>query len=366
MDKFKVQSTGSGYKRSLKAYENYKEKFKYYNATLIGDYQGKDIKTLIEWQGIVFHTTPKNFIMQTVKRFENLKEQCNINGDRLIRITKKEGTVVYVEIETFDGGLIEISFNNYGQFIRSRKRFLDKLSKEKFKYRGAYIGANRDIEINFGCKHGYVKTTPMNFLDKRNKGTGCVICGKEQSAKIANDSKLIKNGSFAENHPELLHLWSDKNKLSPYEITSKSKKMIYWKCENGHEDYPQTPSAKIGQNQSCPKCSMSKGEKIIGEYLDGLNIEFEAQFVIGRKKWRYDLFVPKFNLIIEVHGLQHYEEVDYFTQRTLEEEQENDTQKKEYAESKGYNYMVVDYREHLPELTLQRFKKMFEKYVMNN
>ena len=48
------------------------------------------------------------------------------------------------------------------------------------------------------------------------------------------------------------------------------------------------------------------------------------------------------------------------------EEQENDTQKKEYAESKGYNYMVVDYREHLPELTLQRFKKMFEKYVMNN
>ena len=40
----------------------------------------------------------------------------------------------------------------------------------------------------------------------------------------------------------------------------------------------------------------------------------------------------------------------------------NDYEKEKLAVSKGYNYMVVDYKEHKPELALERFKEQFRFY----
>ena len=37
--------------------------------------------------------------------------------------------------------------------------------------------------------------------------------------------------------------------------------------------------------------------------------------------------------------------------------------KEEYAKSLGYNYMVIDYKEHDPDLALKRFKNQFKKYI---
>lgn len=366
MSEFKLKvKTGSGYNNAIKAYENYKKKIDDVGGKLIGDYKGRGEKTLIEWQGITFNMSPKNFIVQTVKRFNDLKLKCCENGDKLIRITKKENSVIYVEIETFDGGVVEISSNNYGQFVRSRKRFLDKIKEKNLEYKPPYVGSKEEIKINFGCGHGFTSTTPINFLDKRNVGNGCVICSKELTSKNLKEKKLKRLGSFADNNPELLSIWSEKNTISPFEIGSNSHKNIWWKCEKGHIDYQQSPHAKIGQNQGCPRCKISKGEKAICEYLEELNLEYETQFVIGNKKWRYDIYIKKHNLIIEVHGLQHYEDVDYFKGRTLEEEQENDRLKEEYARNNGYNYMIVDYKEHNTDITLKRFKKQFEVLTTN-
>lgn len=361
MDKFKVVSNnGAGYERALKAYRNYKKKIEEAGAVLVGDYYGKDTKTIIEWQGIVFNMTPKNFVGQTVRRFDELREKCEENNDKLIGFTKKERSILYVKIKTFDGAEIEISSHNYGQYSRSRKRFLDKIKEKNLKYKPPYIGSSEEIEIDFGCEHGYVVTTPVNFLDKRNIGNRCVICAKEYTSTNLKEKKLKRLGSLAENNPELLEIWSEKNTLSPFEIGSNSHKNIWWKCEKGHEDYLQTPHAKIGQKQGCPRCRMSKGEKAICDYLDGQNLEYQTQFKIGDRNWRYDIYIKKYNLIVEVHGLQHYEEVEFFNGRTVEEEQENDTKKENYARSMGYSYLIIDYREHDSDLTLKRFKDEFE------
>lgn len=60
-------------------------------------------------------------------------------------------------------------------------------------------------------------------------------------------------------------------------------------------------------------------------------------------KKRYDFYLKKENAIIEVHGLQHFEEIEFFKTRTLEEEQENDAFKEQLAKEHNINkYVQLD------------------------
>ena len=117
----------------------------------------------------------------------------------------------------------------------------------------------------------------------------------------------------------------------------------------------------ILSGQGCQKCKSSKGVKRILKYLQEINIEYQTELRLENERF-YDIHIPSLNLIIEVHGEQHYVENNFF-KRGLEEEQLNDKMKEEYAKSLGYNYMVIDYKEHDPDLALKRFKNQFKKYI---
>ena len=101
----------------------------------------------------------------------------------------------------------------------------------------------------------------------------------------------------------------------------------------------------------CPNCNktISKGERRIMEYLEDHNIDFnkEAQFVWqSHKAYRYDYYIPKYNLIIEYHGIQHYEETN-FLHASLIQNKEHDTIKLNEAINNGYNYLVIPYTHYL-------------------
>lgn len=156
--------------------------------------------------------------------------------------------------------------------------------------------------------------------------------------------------------------------LSPY-ISNESKVKINLGCTHNVLTAPN--KYKNGQHTFCSECirSDSFGELIIKQYLSEIGLEYEKDHNIISEKnnpmnlKKYDIFIPKYKLVVEVHGLQHYEEVDFFSGRTLKEEQENDIKKKQYALLNGYNYLEIDYREHNPELTLNRFKKQFNTFL---
>lgn len=97
----------------------------------------------------------------------------------------------------------------------------------------------------------------------------------------------------------------------------------------------------------CPNCnrSISKGERRILEYLENHNIQFEkeAQFPWqSHKAYRYDYYLPKYNLIIEYHDIQHYEETN-FLHSSLTTNQEHDQIKLTEALENGYNYLIIPY-----------------------
>lgn len=98
----------------------------------------------------------------------------------------------------------------------------------------------------------------------------------------------------------------------------------------------------------CCKCKggMSYAERFVLGVLNQLDVEFEEQYSpkwVGRRF--YDFYLPKYNMIIETHGIQHYEDSSGVFKRTLAEEQENDRIKKELALANGIeHYIIIDCR----------------------
>ena len=101
----------------------------------------------------------------------------------------------------------------------------------------------------------------------------------------------------------------------------------------------------------CSKCSesISYPNKYMFCLLQQLNIEFENELSFNWSNGRkYDFYIKSRNTIIEMHGIQHYEETGFskYGARTLKEEQENDLYKEKIALDNGIeNYIVIDCRE---------------------
>jgi very-short-patch-repair endonuclease len=269
---------------------------------------------------------------------------------------------------------------------------------------GEYKGGHEKVLIDFKCGHVPSWTSPSNYKSGRRcrrcagtsmeqaqedllilveendhellsdyiDSTSAILidfkCGHKPNWIIANNYKMgfgcnrcsRKNSEQAEE--ELIDLVNENNHtlLSKYQ-TSMTKVLIDFNC--GHEPHWITPS-DYKNGYGCPVCKESKGERIIREYLEKQGITFKQEYKFPDSRKRYDFMLPFENTIIEVHGLQHYDDATFYNKRgrrTLKQIQEIDRIKKEYAESLGYNYIVVDYREHKPQLALERFIEFFNK-----
>jgi very-short-patch-repair endonuclease len=202
------------------------------------------------------------------------------------------------------------------------------------------------VLIDFQCEHEPHWTTPVSY----KYGYRCPKCGnlKVTEVKHKKSERLLKRAIKKNNH--IL--------LSDY-VDVKTKVLIDFQC--GHTPHWVTPDSYRHNDSGCPKCSQSKGERIICQWLEKNEIFHENRYILPNKNYLYDIFIPSENLIIEVHGIQHFKEIEFFNMRTLKQEQENDRKKRKYAESLGFKYIEVDYREGIPELTLERFLYKFNQ-----
>lgn len=99
------------------------------------------------------------------------------------------------------------------------------------------IGSNSTIEVTWTCPYGH---TQIESVQKRRRRGYCAVCGPG------------KAGSFAQNHPELLPLWSNENAVDPHQIPPTYTIPIKWICEHGHI-HESVISRKI-KNPHCPIC----------------------------------------------------------------------------------------------------------------
>lgn len=100
----------------------------------------------------------------------------------------------------------------------------------------------------------------------------------------------------------------------------------------------------------CPKCGkiVSKGERTIKTFLERQGIEFESQKYFhdwGIGIHYFDFYIPKYNLVLEYHGRQHYEFVSHFhkTEEEFQYRLKKDKIKQEEALKNGLNYASISY-----------------------
>ena len=199
------------------------------------------------------------------------------------------------------------------------------------------IYVNNKTLITIRCKiDGHIwKTTPNALL----KGAGCPVCSHRTIGKN------FENSIWTSEHKEHFSQYLSEDQMKKYMPNSCKKDWAI--CPYCGEQKYITIEQLLYQGIGCI-CGdgNSYPNKFVYNVLKQLNIKVKPEYVpLWNKKVRYDDYLPKYNIIIENHGLQHYEECG-LTSRTLMAEQENDIKKQKSALKNGINhYVVLDCRD---------------------
>ena len=113
---------------------------------------------------------------------------------------------------------------------------------------------------------------------------------------------------------------------------------------------------------------MSNLELHILKILKKENISFirEKTFSDLRKnKYRFDFYLPKENILIEINGAQHYENISFFYKNRVEfkKAQERDRRKISYALANEISLYIIP---HWEIQNIKNSKQIFQKKISCN
>lgn len=212
---------------------------------------------------------------------------------------------------------------------------------DKYDYSNvSYSGSTNKVTIR--CfKHGLYDQPAYRHL----RGHGCSECAID-GFKLSSEDFLNRSNTI---HGDRYN----------YDLTTYINGYTKVKIEcTEHGVFEQTPSSHLN-GTGCPNCHSSKGEELIARILKKNNIPFTREYKIPTSgyKFRYDFHLPDHNLLIEFHGVQHFEPVSYFGgEETLSKVMLRDRLKRELAEFSKFKYLEI-HHSLLHELTNEEFER---------
>lgn len=210
--------------------------------------------------------------------------------------------------------------------LKAKNKHGDKYNYDNVNY------VDSKTKIIIICQiHGEFVQPPSEHLS----GYGCKKCGN--NTKYTTEEFISKAKEIHE------------NKYGYKQVVYEGRKeKIQIECPF-HGLFPQSPNNHLN-GQGCPKCSLSKGEQRIISLLENLNMNYETQFIfkdcVYKKPLPYDFIVIKneAKYLIEFHGAQHYESINYGKNKTdLEYRNKLDKIKMEYATKNKIPILVISY-----------------------
>ncbi len=93
-------------------------------------------------------------------------------------------------------------------------------------------------------------------IKNRSYGRGCPKCAKGKRLESFNQNRIQNNGSLATEFPEVAKQWhpTKNGDLSPYDVTSKSDRKVWWICNQGHE-WEAVIHNRSANDRGCPFCA---------------------------------------------------------------------------------------------------------------
>lgn len=249
------------------------------------------------------------------------------------------------------------------------ENFLEKYwDVKKNKINPFELARGSDKYIYIKCQekeyHGSYKIRAANF----SYGYRCSFC-HPQSEPHPLDSIGNKYSKIA----KMIVYDNNKNKVDVYKISPHTHNKFYFKCSkcNLIGSKPKSLVSVVNYGYSCEYCSdgISIPEKFVSNTLKALDVGFIKELSRVNYDWcdkyRYDFYVKDLNMIIEVHGLQHYEG---FLGPDLKNIINTDNKKMATAIKNGIDkYIVIDARQStLEHLTRETVKELGEIFNFDN
>jgi hypothetical protein len=211
------------------------------------------------------------------------------------------------------------------------------------------------VKVKIGCRsHGIFEQTPNNHFT----GQGCPVCKYEKIASLLkNDRESFINNSLA------IHGERFDYSLVDYTNARTDVEII---CGE-HGSFWQKPNNHLS-GQGCPVCKSSRGEEVIRLILEKHSIEFEREYMIpgATPRYRYDFYLPYYNLFIEFHGIQHYKPVEMFGgEEAYKDTVQRDTFKKAIARMMRIKLVSFSYLQ-LKQLTQEQFEEIILRRIYNS
>lgn len=180
-------------------------------------------------------------------------------------------------------------------------------------------------------------------------------CGRY---KVARGSRLISGYttacSLGCNHQ--IDIGTRFGKLTVLEMTDERSKnggsMLYkCRCDCGEELLVPSTELRAKRKSCCSNCKMSLGAITIESLLKENGIAYQKEYVIydtydnePMQKYRYDFFLPQYNIIIEYDGEQHTKPVKQWGGlEELKRIQKRDKIKTNYCLDNGITIIRIPY-----------------------
>lgn len=225
------------------------------------------------------------------------------------------------------------------QFIEKAKAIHgDRYDYSKVKYK------HSQTKVIITCSvHGEFEQNPTNHI----LGGNCPCCVYNNRKLSLEDfiekSRVIHNNKY--NYDNFIY------------TNAKTKGRI--SCPE-HGDFEQIPNSHLG-GAGCPRCNASQGELTLETIFNKYKIIAKSEWKFPDEKYRYeyDFYLPDYNLLIEFHGIQHYEYTPYFheTYEIFKQRQEDDVIKKSLAWDKKIPLLEFNYLQ-LKHMTTEQFEEL--------
>jgi len=324
------------------------------------------------------YTEVKGYVLNL--GYSLLSEEYNNSHQRLI-LRDSDGYYYLTSLTNLRSGRtgIKSKFSKNNPYIIQNINLWCNINNKPYKL----ISNNYDSpqkKLNWKClKEGCGEVFEMNWINI-SQGQNCGYCSP--SPKQAGLSNCL-----ATLNPELASEWhpTKNGDLTPHNVTPNSQKKVWWKCKDDPKHEWRTfIKNRNSRKDGCPECSKSKGEKRIRKFFINNNFveitqenytnlnkdnniayfipqkEFEGLVGLGNGLLSYDFYLPKFNLLIEYQGEFHDGKAKHQTNEGLKYQQEHDKRKKEYAISKGYNFLEIWYWD------FDNIESILNEYIKSN
>jgi very-short-patch-repair endonuclease len=199
------------------------------------------------------------------------------------------------------------------------------------------------------CKYG-IDGEWLIIINNLTHGQFCPVCAGKKILIGYNDLWTTRPDIAKEIHPQ--------SKYNGYQVTRGSNKKLPWvcsKCGYGINFEWKTAIYVRTSGSGCPRCNASLFEKRAIAYLLLKNIKFKFDSRelgcvnrLTKKKLRHDFIIDTWNLVVELHGIQHYNERNYINltgkgHKSFIGLLLRDKHKRAFCIENGYRYFEIPY-----------------------